>query len=155
MSQPQSPILELIAALLNAGDLEQLHQISLETLLGPKRQTLPALLLVRESGTHFRLAASNQLEVAPLLIGEPRLIAQHQTGRAGWNAGQTTPITLLEAVPTRERAASLKRLPILNDAARAWPLLVAGQIWALLVVYENLETIAEYSLEHPPEYPPE
>jgi diguanylate cyclase (GGDEF)-like protein len=134
MNQAQSSqIPDLIGALLAADGLEQLHALTLASLLevtGFKAEL--ALLLVRESHKQFMLAASNLNLHLPVMT-ESRLIAQHELGREGWNAVQPTKINLLEVLPIRERAAALKQQPLLAESARAWPLLAAGRVWAVLI----------------------
>jgi diguanylate cyclase (GGDEF)-like protein len=149
MSQAQSnQISDLIGALLAADDLEQLHVVTLDSLLevmGLKPEW--ALLLVRESNTQFMLAASNPNQLHLPAMSENRLIAQHESGREGWNAAQSTKINLLEVLPIRERAAALKQQPLLAESARAWPLLAAGRVWAVLITssdttgHSNSETL--------------
>jgi diguanylate cyclase (GGDEF)-like protein len=158
MNQPQpSQLSDLLGAMLAAENLEQLHRIALQNLLETiTDQAVPALLLVRETGTQFTLGASLGLEVASLpAISESRLIAQHQNGREGWNAAQTSRMTLLEAITSRERTGAAKRLPILEQPATVWPLLAGGKIWAVLIVYgeatepklETLKLISQLAFE--------
>jgi diguanylate cyclase (GGDEF)-like protein len=134
MSQPQSSqIPDLIGALLAADGLEQLHSLTLASLLevtGFKAEL--ALLLVRESDKQFMLAASSVNLNLPAMT-ESRLVAQHESGREGWNAAQPTQIKLLEVLPIRERVVALKQQPLLAEPARALPLLAAGRVWALLI----------------------
>ena len=154
MNQAQSnQIPDLIGALLAAGDLESLHVVTLHSLLevmGFKPEL--ALLLVRESNTQFMLAASisgysskghsskghSSLNLHLPALTESRLIAQHESGREGWNAAQPTKINLLEVLPIRERAAALQQQPLLSESARAWPLLAAGRVWAVLITSSDL-----------------
>jgi diguanylate cyclase (GGDEF)-like protein len=148
MNQAQSnQIPDLIGALLAAGDLEQLHAVTLDSLLevmGLKPEL--ALLLVRESNTQFMLAASSPNQLHLPAMGENRLVAQHESGREGWNAAQATKINLLEVLPIRERAAALKQQPLLAESARAWPLLAAGRVWAVLITTADSTAPAEESL---------
>jgi diguanylate cyclase (GGDEF)-like protein len=152
MNQAQSKqIPDLIGALLAAGDLEQLHVVTLDSLLevmGLKPEL--ALLLVRESNTQFMLAASisghSSLNLHLPAMSENRLVAQHESGREGWNAAQATKINLLEVLPIRERAAALKQQPLLAESARAWPLVAAGRVWAVLIATADSTAPAEESL---------
>jgi diguanylate cyclase (GGDEF)-like protein len=140
MSQPQSSqIPDLIGALLAAGDLEQLHAVTLDSLLEVMGfKAASALLLVRESEKQFTLGAAVELQGAQLpAITESRLIAQHENGRDGWNAAQPSGMILLEAIATRERSGVVKRLPLLEQPAKAWPLRSGGNIWAVLIVYSE------------------
>jgi hypothetical protein len=116
MNQAQSSqIPDLIGALLAAGDLEQLHAVTLHSLLEVMGfKAAWALLLVRESEKHFTLGASVELEDAQLpVLTESRLVAQHENGREGWNAAQSTSMNVLEVMATRERSGIAKRLPVL------------------------------------------
>jgi diguanylate cyclase (GGDEF)-like protein len=140
MNQPQpSPLSDLIGALFAAENLEQLHRLTLQKLLETiTDNSVPALLLVRETGTQFMLGAVVELESAQLpAISESRLVTQHHNGRDGWNAAQTTSMILLEAISTRERAGVSKRLPLLEQPAKAWPLLAGGKIWAVFLAYTD------------------
>ncbi len=149
MDQPQpSQLSDLIGALFAAADLEQLHRVTLQKLRETvTAESVPALLLVRETSTQFTLGASVELEAAQLpTISESRLVAQHQNGRDGWNTAQTTGMILLDAIATRQRPGASKRLPLLEQPAQAWPLLAGGKIWAVLIAYSessepNLETL--------------
>jgi diguanylate cyclase (GGDEF)-like protein len=146
MSQSQASLNpDLIAALLSAGDLGQLHAITLTTMLEEIASETPALLLTRESNTQFRLVAhkytSSETSDLQVRFSEAKLIAQHQTGREGWNAVQASGMTLLEALPTRERAGMQKRLPLLAEPSLVWPLLADGKIWAVLVVYLQITAL--------------
>ncbi len=134
MNQAQpSQIPDLIGALLAAGGLEQLHALTLNSLLEVTGfKTELALLLVRESDKQFMLAASSLNLHLPAMT-ESRLVAQHELGREGWNAAKSTKINLLEVLPIRERAAALKQQALLAESARAWPLLAAGRVWAVLI----------------------
>jgi diguanylate cyclase (GGDEF)-like protein len=151
MSQSQASLnSELIAALLAAGDLAQLHSITLKTMLEEIATETPALLLVRENNTQFRLAlrthTSSDTSDLQVRFSEAKLIAQHQTGREGWQAAQTSRITLLEALPNRERAGMQKRLPSLAEPAQLLPLLADGKIWAVLIVSSHTD-LPESKLE--------
>ena len=140
MNQPQpSQLSDLIGALLAAGSLEQLHRLTLQKLLETiTNESIPALLLVRETGTQFMLGASVEIEATQLpAITESRLVAQHQTGRDGWNSAQTSSMVLLEAIATRERSGAVRRLPVLEQPAKAWPLLAGGKIWAVFLAYTD------------------
>jgi diguanylate cyclase (GGDEF)-like protein len=148
MNQAQSNLIpDLIGALLAVGNLEQLHAVTLDSLLevmGLKPEW--ALLLVRESNTQFMLAASSPNQLHLPTMSENRLVAQHESGREGWNAAQPTKINLLEVLPIRERAVALKQQPLLAESARAWPLLADGRVWAVLITMADSTAPAEESL---------